>query len=315
MLTNSNPTVPAMLVGIRPEDEKGVSALDTKMIQGHLSNLRPNEFGIIIGKSLADKLNLALNDTITVAALQSGFSTSHITPKFKKFKVVGIFQAGGGSLNFDSKMAFVDLQDAQTLFALGSAISGFHLNVSNMYDAPIIAQHLDSILPQTMSAWSWTDQLGGFFENIRMTKTMMFLIFVLIIAVAAFNLICTMVMVVKNKEADIAILRTLGATPRMILSIFLVQGIAISVIGIIAGIAGGILLASNITAISIGIQHLFHVQLVSANVYFVNYLPSDLQWQDVYRISLIAMVLSILATIYPAWNASHIQPVEVLNAE
>jgi lipoprotein-releasing system permease protein len=179
----------------------------------------------------------------------------------------------------------------------------------------MIAQRLESALPQTLTAWSWTDQLGGFFENIRTTKTMMFFIFALIIAVAAFNLVCTMVMVVKNKEADIAILRTLGATPRMILAIFLVQGVIISVVGTALGIAGGILLSNNITSISIGMQHLLHVQLVSANVYFVDYLPSDLQWQDVWRIGVIAMLLSIIATLYPAWNASRVEPVEALNAE
>jgi lipoprotein-releasing system permease protein len=157
-------------------------------------------------------------------------------------------------------------------------------------------------------------QLGDFFENIRMTKTMMFFIFILIITVAVFNLISTMVMVVKNKQADIAILRTLGATPMTILTIFVVQGATIGAAGVILGIIGGVALAHNITALSIWIQHVFHVQLVSSNVYFVNYLPSELQWPDVWIISLAALVLSLLATLYPAWNASRLSPAEALNS-
>lgn len=315
VLMNSNPSQPVMLIGIIPSQEPGVSSLDKKIIQGSLADLKPGQYGITIGKVLADKLNVALGDTVTVAALNEGFSSSHITPKFKKFKVVSIFQAGGGSLGFDSKMAFIHLQDAQILFNLGSSISGLHLNIKDVYDAPKFMQTLEYNLPQTLNAWSWTDQLGGFFENIRMTKTMMFFIFALIIAVAAFNLISTMVMVVKNKQADIAILRTLGATPTMILIIFIVQGTAISMGGTLFGIIGGVLLANNITSISIWIQKIFNTQLVSSNVYFVNYLPADLQWNDVWHISLIALILSLFATIYPAWSASRVEPVEALNAE
>jgi len=315
LLTNSDSTMPAMLIGILPKQENGISALPEKMTQGNLTQLNAGEFNIVIGKELAKKLNVTVGDYITVATLKGSFSTSNMTPRFKKFNVVGIFRAGGGGLGFDSKMAFINLQDGQQFFSLGSSISGLHVNVNNIYSAPAISQALQNQLPPSLIAWNWTNQLGDFFENIRTTKTMMFLIFVLIIAVAAFNLICTMVMVVKNKERDIAILRTLGATPSMILAIFVVQGVCIAFVGTLLGILGGVTLAYNVTALSNWIQNALHIELISSNVYFVNYLPSDLQWHDVWLISIVALILSLIATLYPAWNASRLELVEALSSD
>lgn len=312
MLTNSA-TEPAMLLGITPENENGISALSKKIIEGKLESLTPGRYGIVIGKDLAKKLDVTLGDDITVTTLKGSYSSS--TPRFKKFTVVGIFRAGGGALAFDSKMAFINLQDAQAFLSLGQAVSGLHLNIRDMYAAPVISENLRNTLAPNIGVWDWTNQLGDFFENIRTTKTMMFLIFVLILAVAAFNLICTMVMVVKNKQADIAILRTLGATPGMILNIFIIQGLLIAVGGTVLGIIGGVTLTYNVTALSVWVQNMLHMELVSSNVYFVNYLPTELQWNDVWFISLIALSLSLLATLYPAWNASRVEPVEVLNNE
>jgi lipoprotein-releasing system permease protein len=315
ILSNGDKTLPAMLIGIVPHKEKTVSALSEKIIQGNLENLMPGKFGIIIGKELAKKLNLALGDNIIIATIQNSFSAEHASPHFKKFNVLGIFQAGGGALSFDSKLAFINLQDAQQFFSLGQDISGLHVNIRDIYTAPLITETMQNRLPSNLTIWNWTNQLGDFFENIRMTKTMMFFIFVLIITVAAFNLISMMVMVVKNKERDIAILRTLGATPVMVLKIFLVQGILIAFGGTLLGTLGGLALAYNITAISKWIQTTLHVQLVSSNVYFVNYLPSEIQWHDVWFISIVALGLSLIATLYPAWNASRVEPVEALNQD
>jgi lipoprotein-releasing system permease protein len=315
MLSNADFTLPTMLIGILPEQENSVSALSKKMIRGSLLNLRGGEAGIVIGKSIAEKLNVNVGDKIIIATLQGAVSTTNITPQFKRFTIAGIFSAGGGGLSFDSRMAFIHLQDAQQLLSLGSGISGLHINVDNVYSAPLIAHELLKQLPPEISAWDWTGQLGDFFENIRMTKTMMFFIFVLIIAVATFNLICTMVMVVKNKESDIAILRTLGATPFMIIMIFTVQGLLTALGGTILGILGGVALALNVPALSTWIQDVSHTQLVSSNVYFVNYLPSDLQWHDVWFISVIALILSLISSLYPAWKASRVTLVEALNNE
>lgn len=312
LLTNSNSTQPAIVTGIIPDKEKNVSALSDKMVQGHLSALEPGGFGIILGEDLAKHLGVTVGDDLTAATQQGAFSTSHVTPHFEKFTVLGIFRAGGGGLKFDTKLAFIHLHDAQKLYGLGSSITAFHANIKDIYMAPQIAQQLEEQLSPTARIGNWTEQLGDFMHNISLTKTMMFFIFILIIAVAVFNLVCTMVMVVKNKHSDIAILRTQGATPAMIMAIFVVQGATIGIGGIVMGIVGGVTLALNITGIVNEIQHFFHVQLVSSNVYFINYLPSELQWHDVWFISFIAFILSLLATLYPAWHASRIAPAEAL---
>ncbi len=312
MLSNSNLTEPAIVTGILPDQEKTVSALATQITQGQLTHLKPGQFGIILGENLANHLNVKLGDGIIVAIPKGSFTTTNITPSFKQFTVVGIFRAGGGGFGFDAKFAYIDLTDAQNLFGLGHAVTALHINVKDIYAAPRIARELEPQLPPTLRAGNWTEQLGDFFENIRTTKTMMFFIFILIIAVAVFNLISTMVMAVKNKQADIAILRTFGATPNMILTIFIVQGAAIGIGGTLLGVIFGMLLAWNISAISIWIQHVLHTQLISSSVYFVNYLPSELHWSDVITISVVALVLSLLATLYPAWTAAKTEPADAL---
>jgi lipoprotein-releasing system permease protein len=312
LLSNSSQTQAAIITGIIPQQEKTVSALADKMIQGKLTDLIPGHFGIILGEDLATRLDIKVGDEITIATPKSNFSTNNMTPNFKKFTVTGFFRAGGGGFNFDAKFAFIHLADAQILFGIGSSITTFQLAINDIYNAPRIARVLQNQLPPILRVGNWTEQLGEFFENIRLTKTLMFFIFILIITVAVFNLISTMVMTVKNKENDIAILRTFGATPHTILTIFIVQGAAIGLGGTLLGIAGGILLAWNITAFSIWLQQVLHTQLISSSVYFVNYLPAELHWADVKIVSLTAMILSLLATIYPAWNASRIEPADAL---
>lgn len=314
LISNSATTQPVMLSGVIPEQEKQVSVLANKIVQGDLSALKPGKFGIVLGEELAKSLHVSVGDHLIIATTKSSLTSDKITPHFKQFTVSGIFRAGGGRFGFDAKLAFINLQDAQTLFELGNTVTAIHLNVNDIYAAPTIARNIQAQLSPSARVGDWTMQLGDFFENIRMTKTMMFFIFILIITVAVFNLISTMVMVVKNKQADIAILRTLGATPTTILVIFIVQGATIGAAGIVMGIIGGVLLSHNITAISIWIQQAFHVQLLSANVYFVNYLPSELLWPDVWMISAAALALSLLATLYPAWNASRLLPAEALNS-
>lgn len=315
LLTHSNVTQPVILTGILPDKERKMTSLADKMIKGNIFTLIPSQFGIILGEDLAKRLSVSIGDNITIATPQGSGSITQITPHFKKFKVVGIFRAGGGSFSFDAKLAFIHLNDAQILFDLGSSVTALHLNMKDIYAAPEMVETLQNQLSEEARINDWTQQLGEFFENIRLTKTMMFFIFILIIAVAVFNLISTMVMVVKNKQSDIAILRTLGATPKTILAIFIVQGATIGIGGTLLGIVCGVTLAWNITAISNWIQHILHIQLVSSNVYFVNYLPSELQWPDVGLISMLAFTLSLLATLYPAWNASRLEPVETLRNE
>lgn len=315
MLLSSEFSMPVMITGIIPDEEKRISSLADKMVQGDLWSLKPGYSAIVIGEELADRLGVAVGDDVTVATQKNLISTTSIVPEFNKFTVRGIFRAGGGGFSFDTRYTFIHLNDAQKLFNLGSAVSALHVNIHEIYDAPRIAHKLQSQLSPPVRVGNWTEQLGDFFENIRITKTMMFFIFIMIIAVAVFNLICTMVMAVRSKHADIAILRTLGATPAMILIIFIVQGAVIGVGGTLLGVIGGIALACNVTVISTWIQDVFNTQLISSNIYFVNYLPSELQWPDVLLISLVALLLSLIATLYPAWSASRLDPADVLRNE
>lgn len=315
LLTHGSVTKPVIVTGVIPSQEKHVSDLENKMVQGKLTALAPKQFGIVLGENLAKQLSAGIGDQVILATPQASHSITQVKATFHPFVVVGIFHAGGGGFGFDAKYAFIHLTDAQSVFHLGTAIHAFHVNIADIYQAPQISDALQSLLASSLRVNNWTELLGDFFENIRLTKTMMFFIFILIITVAVFNLICTLVLVVKNKQADIAILRTLGATPATILMIFIVQGTTIGLGGITMGMLCGIALAWNIPAISTWIQHSLHVELVSANVYFVNYLPSELQWHDVWGVCTIALILSLLATLYPAWQAARLEPAATLNNE
>ena len=314
LLTNGGVVQPAMVNGIMPDAEKKLTALSDKMVQGHLSDLRANQFGIVLGQELADRLGLQLGDKVTVTVPQFTVSPAGVIPRFKRFTVIGIFRAGGG-FGFDAGLGFIHLNDAQKLMELGSAVTGLHVNVNNVYAAPEISRQFAEELGTNASITDWTESYGPFFHAVNLEKQMMFFILMLIIAVAVFNLVSTLVMVVNEKTADIAILRTFGATPKMIMAIFIVQGAVIGIVGTFMGVAGGITLALNATHLVDWIQHLFHVQFLSSSVYFVDYLPSQLEWGDVWKIGSSALVLSLLATIYPAWRASCIEPVEALRYE
>ena len=305
---------PAIVTGILPDEEKSVSALSEKMISGKLTDLSSRSFAIVLGENLASRLNANVGDQVTVITPQVSLSPAGVLPRYKRFKVVGIFRAGSG-FGFDAGLSFIHLNDAQKLMSLGENVTGLHLNVKDVFLAPKVAQTLSRELSPTASITTWADQFGEFFRAVQLEKTMMFFILLLIVAVAAFNLVSTLVMVVNEKQSDIAILRTFGATPRMIMSIFMIQGGLVGVVGTALGVIGGILLAFNVTAIVNGIEHVFHVQFLSSSVYFVDYLPSELLWGDVWRISVTALVLSLLATLYPAWRAARTEPVEALRYE
>ena len=314
LLTNSNEVQPAMVDGIVPAEETNISELGSKMVQGKITDLKPGGFGIILGEDLASRLDVILGDKVTMVTPEVSVSPAGVMPRFKRFTVVGIFRAGSG-FGFDGMLAFVNMNDAQKLFLLGNAVSGIHVAIKDVYTAPWVSESLANILPPTTRITNWTLQFGAFFQAVSLEKTMMFFILMLIIAVAVFNLVCTLVMVVNEKEADIAILRTIGATPKTIMAIFMVQGVTIGVVGTLLGIVGGVLLAWNVTDIVNWIEHLFHVKFLSSSVYLVDYLPSELQWQDVAKISVSALGLSFLATLYPAWRASQTEPVEALRYE
>ncbi len=314
MLTNAGVTSGVMLSGVLPQLETQVSKIGDKMVQGNITALKPGAFGIILGQELADNLQLSLGDQVTLVTPKATQTPIGILPRFKRFKVVGIFQIGGG-FGFDSSLALIHLNDAQKLFQLGAGISGLRLRISNLYIAPKVSDELIKMLPERYMVTNWTQQYGQYFKAISMEKTMMFVILLFIIAVAAFNLVSGLVMTVTDKQADIAILRTLGASPKTILTIFILQGSIIGIIGTLLGVIGGIILALNAPQIVANIEHAFHTHFISASVYFIDYLPSRLDWRNVLHVSLAALIMSLLATIYPAWKAARTQPAEALRYE
>jgi lipoprotein-releasing system permease protein len=312
LLTHDGQVLPIVMNGILPENEENVSHLSKKVLIGNLDNLK--NFGIILGKSIADDLSLAMGDKVTIMIPQATATPAGMIPRYKRFTVAGIFSAGTG-FGFDTKLAFIHLNDAQKLMQLGDNVSGVKLKISNIYDAPKLSNQLANELGDQYQVGNWTDQFGPFFHAVKLEKTMMFLILLLIIAVAAFNLVSSLVMVVNDKQSEIAILRTIGATPKTILSIFIVQGMLVGILGTLFGLIAGILLASNAGAIVNGIQSLFHVQLLSPNMYFVDYLPSKILLSDLVTVCLAAMLMSFIATIYPAWRASKTIIAEALHYE
>lgn len=303
---------PAAIKGVQPDQEVKVSQLGSKMTQGSFNNLTPQSFGIILGQGLADQLGLQMGDKVVLFTPQANVTPVGAIPRFKRFTLVGTFNTGS---NLDSSVAYINLNDAQVLYGLGDNVTGLRLRVTDLYAAPTVAANLRTGLQQQYLVSDWTQQYGDFFRAIRMEKTMMFFILVLIIAVAAFNLVSSLVMIVNDKKPEIAILKTLGSSPKMVMIIFMVQGCIVGLIGTILGLIGGVLLALNATRLVTGIQHLFNVQLISSSVYMVDYLPSRLEWSDVFHVSLIAIALSLIATLYPAWQASRTEPAEALRYE
>ena len=318
MISNAGAVSGVIISGILPQMEKNVSEMDRVMTQGAMANLKPGEFGMIIGQELALRLGISVGDKIVLVTPQATMTPIGVLPRFKRFTVVGIFHVGEGFGYYDSGVVFINLNDAQQLLQLGSAVSGLRLKVKNLYDAPLVSENLNKMLGQESQEYvvsDWTHEYGAYFKAIRMEKTTMFVVLLFIIAVAAFNLVSGLVMTVNDKSSDIAILRTLGASPRTIMSIFIVQGSIIGFIGTMLGVIGGILLALNAPGLVAALEHCFHTQFISAAVYFINYLPSKLVWSDVLHISIATFVMSLLATIYPAWRASQTQPAEALRYE
>jgi lipoprotein-releasing system permease protein len=313
MLTNSGVASGVMIRGILPNKEIAVSDIDEKMLEGKLAELTPNSFGIILGTTLADSLNVIVGDKVTLVTPQATVTPIGVMPRFKRFTVLGIFSTGEPT--YDTNIAFVNLNDAQKLLQLGNAVSGLRLKVDDLYIAPQVAGNLYASLDGHYIVSDWTQQYGTYFKAIRMEKTMMFIILLFIIAIAAFNLVSSLVMTVTDKQADIAILRTLGASPRTIMQIFIVQGAIIGVIGTLIGVIGGIILALNAPTLVAMLEHIFHTKFISAQVYIIDYLPSKLDWWNVLYVSIAALAMSLVATIYPAWRAAKTNPAEALRYE
>ena len=302
-----------MVRGILPEAEDKVANFARYMKSGKLDELRPGEFGMVLGSELARALRARRGDKITLLAPQGMVTPAAIMPRIKQVRVVGIFEAG--MFEFDSGLALIHLEDAQKLYRMDDRVSGVRLKIDDLFAAPQIGRELMRYLEGDIWISDWTRSHANFFRAVEIEKRMMFLILLLIVAVAAFNIVSTLVMAVQDKRADIAILRTLGASPRSIMGIFVVQGTLIGVIGLLAGIAGGVTLALNIDVVVPALERALGMQFLAKDVYYISDLPSDLHWSDVWTIGSVSFVLTLLATLYPSWRASRTQPAEALRYE
>jgi lipoprotein-releasing system permease protein len=302
-----------MVRGILPDAEQRLTALGDKMKHGSLNDLRAGEFNIILGVDLARALGAHVGDSVLLITPQGQITPAGMLPRLKQFHVVGIFEIGMAP--YDNALALIQLEDAQKLYRMGDSVSGISGSLNNLDLAPRVAFELEGKLPKDTYATDWTRQNANYFSVVAMEKKMMFIILSLIVLVAAFNIVSTLVMAVTDKQADIAILRTLGASPKSIMKIFMVQGMLIGLIGMGLGVIGGVVIALNIGTIVPFIEHLFGVQFLSKEFYYISELPSDLQRGDVIVVAGMSFLISLFATIYPSWRASTVQPAEALRYE
>ncbi len=298
--------------GVLPQEEAKVSDIAKQMREGSFDSLKSGALNVVIGRELARNLKVALNDKINLLTSQGGITSADVLPQVRQFTVTGIFDAG--YFDFDSGLAFVHMDDAMAMYKL-PAPSGLRFQIADLYKAPQVAFDLSRILSGDLLIRDWTRQNRTWFAAVQSQKTMMFLILTIIIAVAAFNMVSMLVMTVTDKQADIAILRTQGASPRSIMKIFLIQGSLIGLLGTLIGVTLGVLLALNVGTIVPAIEQVFGVRFLSEEVYKISAVPSDLRWADVWTVGGVAFVLALLATIYPSWWAARVKPAEALRYE
>lgn len=313
MITRGSEVSGTMIRGIEPQREAGVARVMDHIVTGSAGDLESGAFRIVLGSALARMMRVEVGDMVTLVTPEARATVAGIVPRIKRFEVAGTFHIG--MYEYDRGLAMIHIDDAATIFRMGDRISGLRLQFDDMMAAPRLSRELALTLDGDYRVRDWTREHANFFRAVQTEKTVMFVILTLIIAVAAFNIVSTLVMVVNEKRADIAILRTLGAEQGTILRIFVIQGAIIGVFGTLLGTIGGIALAMNVETIVPFIERLLDQEFLAADVYYISDLPSELRWPDVFRISGVALVLSLLATLYPAWRASRTEPAEALRYE
>ena len=313
MLSYGQAVQGALVRGILPGYEDKVADLGKNMRVGSLADLRAGEFGVVLGADLAQLLGVSIGEKVVLMAPQGQFTPTGVVPRIKQFKVVGLFQIG--MYEYDAGLALIHMDDAAKLYRMGDNVSGLRLKLNDLFDAPEMSAKLAQKLDGNYFVTDWTQQHANFFKAVQLEKKVMFIILTLIVAVAAFNIVSTLVMAVTDKRADIAIMRTFGATPRSIMSIFIVQGALIGIVGTLIGAVFGIIIALNIDTIIPFIEQLFKVQFLAKDVYYISDLPSKLEWNDVITIVVMSFILSLLATLYPSYKASTLNPAEALRYE
>ena len=304
----------ARVRGVLPSEERTTSGLAQRLTAGDLSDLAPGSFATILGTALAHELHVRVGDSVILIAPEGSATPSGVVPRMRRFHVVGLFQSG--MYEYDRGLALINLEDAQRLFRNGSDVTGLRLAFADPLRAPALVRDIAvSLGGPGFYVNDWTQDHANFFRAIRTEKTMMFLILLMIVAVAAFNIVATLVMIVKDKQTDIAILRTLGAAPRNVLLTFAIQGVLIGLAGTLLGTALGTLLADNLQTLVAGLEHLLGTQFLDARVYYMSDLPAYVEGADVLKVCSVAFLLCVLATIYPAWRAARTTPAEALRHE
>jgi lipoprotein-releasing system permease protein len=302
-----------LIRGVQPGEEEKVSELGSHMEAGKLADLKPGEFNIVLGIELAQQLGVTVGDKVDLMIPQLSVTAAGVLPRFRRFNITGVFKMG--MYEFDHGLVLINLEDAAALYRLGDNVSGVRLKLYDLFQAPKVAREIARETPGVYFVSDWTRSHANFFRAVATEKTVMFLILSLLVGIAAFNIVSTLVMVVQDKQADIAILRTLGATPRSIMAVFTVQGSVIGIIGTAIGVSLGVLLALNVQTLVPLLEAVTGRQFLSPEIYYISDLPSDLKFADVFQISLLSLALGLLSTLYPAWRASRVQPAEALRYE
>jgi lipoprotein-releasing system permease protein len=313
MLSNGRRVSGSLVRGILPEQEKTVSLIESKMVAGSTSDLKPGEYGIVLGRELANSLGVYVGERITVITPQATITAVGVTPRLRRFKVVGVFEVGMNQ--FDSAMSYMHIKDAGKLFKLEDKVTGLRLRLTDLFQAPAIARELDRVFGEEYWVRDWTRQHVNFFKALRTEKTVMFIILLMVVAVAALNIVSTLMMSVTDKESDIAILRALGITPGSVMWIFIIQGTVIGLSGTLIGVALGVPVALNVFEIVSWLEKIFSTDFLPADVYYISDVVADVRAEEVFKYAISAFTITILATLYPAWRASKTLPAEALRYE
>jgi len=313
MLLNGESVSGAQVRGILPGQEARVSRLAEKLVEGELGDLAAGRWGVVLGSALARELGVGVGDRVVMAISQGNVTPAGLVPRLRRMTVTGIFDAG--MYEFDRNLAFVHMDDAARLWRLGERVTGLRLALEDMFRAPVLVRQVAVDVGGGFYVNDWTRQHANFFRSIQLSKQMMFTILLLVVAVAAFNIVSTLVMVVKDKQGDIAILRTLGTSPSSVMAIFMIQGTLIGLAGTLAGLVLGSVLALNVEAFVHALEAVTGTRFLAADVYFITDLPAELRIPDLAKVCGTAFVLSVISTLYPAWRAARTQPAEALRYE
>ena len=314
MMSNGRRVSGALVRGIEPDAEKTVSTVASKMVSGELTDLQPGDYGIVLGRELANSLGVYEGDRITVITPQASVTAVGVMPRLRRFKVVGVFEVG--MHEFDSAMAYMHIEDAAKLFQFEEGkVNGIRLKLADLFEARQVTNELDRQFGEEYWIRDWTRQHRNFFRALKTEKTVMFIILLMVIAVAALNIVSTLMMTVTDKEADIAILRALGMTPGSIMVIFIIQGTVIGMFGTLIGVAAGVPVALNVFEIVSWFEQLFDTDFLPSDVYYISDIVADVRPREVITYAVSAFFITVLATIYPAWRASRTMPAEALRYE